>query len=70
MAKTLILGEKDEDTFVAKTEFYLDGPVGLYRDYVLGMREEGFAPIYAAFMVMQAKAAIDAWKRSIQERHV
>lgn len=61
MAKTLPLAEKDESTYLSKVaECLYGGLPESYRDLVLGLREEGFSPGYAAYMVKHSQDFISA----------
>ena len=61
MAKTLFLAEKDEATYLAKVGEYLDGGLpDSYKDFAIAHREEGYAPVYVAYMVKTLQAKLNA----------
>lgn len=56
MAKTLFFAEKDEETYLAKVGHFLGADVPeQWRDFALSHREQGFAPVYAAYMVKEMR---------------
>lgn len=71
MARTNFLAEKDEATFLRVAGNYLpDGFVPeSYRAFVLVLRDEGYAPTYAAYMVKKAQERLEQFKQDFLSRH-
>lgn len=59
MAKTLLLAEKDEATWLASVAEFLGAPLpDSYRTFAIAHREEGFSAAYTAYMVKFAQDKI------------
>jgi hypothetical protein len=60
MAKTLFLAEKDEATYLGRVNKCLEGGLpDSYRAFAVALREDGFSPEYAAYMVKVAQEQLD-----------